>query len=153
MHFIPPGEAFLSQLLSKARPSVKVILRTSVYLSSIQLLCLALVTPFIFAQSGAPKTPQVTASLKKDSRPAQQLYDEANNYVSKKYEDFNLRNVAFDPRLESATRQEQKDLAARLAATLIARADLKANDLYYLGMLYHLADDSDGAHSNGCAGF
>ena len=49
------------------------------------------------------------------------------------------------PKLEAATRQEQKDLAARHAATVAARGSLAGNDLYYLGLLYHLADNSDGA--------
>jgi len=117
------------------------------YLCSIFVLLLhgAPVAPRVSAQSGPPKAPLVTTSLQKDTRPAQQLYDEANNYITKKYQEFNLRKVAFDPKLETATRQEQKDLSARLAATLVARGTVKGNDLYYLGMLYHLADNSDGA--------
>src|ERR1700682_2921079 len=112
------------------------------YFISILLLCLALLTPSSFAQSGPGKaTPIVVA----DARSAQQLYEEANNYISKKYEEFNLKKLGFDPKLEAATRQEQRDLAAQLAATLTARTTLAAKDLYYLGMLYHLAENSDGA--------
>jgi thiol-disulfide isomerase/thioredoxin len=73
------------------------------------------------------------------------MYDEANTYISKKYAEFNLKHVPFDAKLEAATKQEQRDLAARLARTLAARDKLTGHDLYYLGMLYHLADNSDGA--------
>jgi thiol-disulfide isomerase/thioredoxin len=104
---------------------------------------LALALPTCLAQSGRTKT--VSANPTADSRAAQALYDEANNYITKKYEEFNRRNVSFDPALEAATRQEQKDLAARHAATIAARGQLSGNDLYYLGLLYHLADNSDGA--------
>lgn len=84
-------------------------------------------------------------SLQKDQRPAQALYDEANNYIGKKYAEFNLKHISFDAKLEAATKQEQKDLAARLAGTLATRAAINGNDFYYLGMLYHLADNSAGA--------
>lgn len=97
------------------------------------------------AQSGSQRTAPNIAAPAVDTRSAQLLYEEANNYIVKKYEQFNLKKVAFDPKLEAATRQEQKDLATKHAATLTARAALAENDLYYLGMLYHLADNSDGA--------
>jgi thiol-disulfide isomerase/thioredoxin len=93
------------------------------------------------AQSGRLTTPKAAP----DTRSAQVLFEEADSYVTKKYEEFNLKKIAFDPKLEAATKQEQKDLAARNAATLAARASLAGNDLYYLGRLYHLADNSDGA--------
>ncbi|MCU1265976.1 MAG: hypothetical protein JWM21_2294 [Acidobacteria bacterium] len=104
---------------------------------------LALAWPTCLAQSGRSKTVSPNPTL--DSRAAQALYEEANNYITHKYEEFNRRNVSFDPTLEAATRQEQKDLAARHAATLAARGQPRGNDLYYLGLLYHLADNSDGA--------
>jgi len=87
----------------------------------------------------------MVAVAKADTRSAELLYDEANTYITKKYADFNQRQILFDLKLEAATRQEQKDLAARNAATLAGRGALEAKDLYYLGMLYHLADNSDGA--------
>jgi thiol-disulfide isomerase/thioredoxin len=96
-----------------------------------------------FAQSGRPK--MVPGSTKADTRAGQALYDEANNYVTRKYEEFNRRSISFDPRLETAIRQEQKDVAARNAATLSARGSATGDDLYYLGLLYHLSDNSDGA--------
>src|SRR5882762_2511571 len=113
-------------------------MKTSVVSILIGLLYAVLATSF--AQSGA--RPTIVAA---DTRPAKELYEEANNYVSKKYQEFNLKKVAFDPKLEAATRLEQKQLAATLAALLAQRRSLDASDSYYLGMLYHLADDSDKA--------
>jgi thiol-disulfide isomerase/thioredoxin len=113
-------------------------MKTSVFSILIGLLCGVLATSF--AQSGA--RPTIVAA---DTRPAKELYEEANNYVSKKYAEFNLKKVAFDPKLEAATRLEQKQLAATSAALLAQRRSLNANDSYYLGMLYHLADDSEKA--------
>jgi thiol-disulfide isomerase/thioredoxin len=96
------------------------------------------------AQSGRLKAGS-PANITPDGQSAQALYDEASNYLNRKYEQFNRDKISFDPKLEAAARQEQKDLAARHAATLAARSSLAGNDLYYLGMLYHLADNSDGA--------
>ena len=108
------------------------------------VFCLALLVPTCRAQSGRSKTVPTNLTAA-DSRAAQALYEEANNYVTNKYEEFNRRSISFDPRLEAATRQEQKELAARYAATLAAQTATAGDDLYYLGLLYHLADNSDGA--------
>ncbi len=104
--------------------------------------CLLLWAAPGFAQSGRAK--EVPAPSV-DIRPAQALYEEANNYVTKKYEDFNRRNVSFDPRLEASVRQEQKEVAALNAATLANRGAPAGDELYYLGLLHHLADNSDAA--------
>lgn len=96
------------------------------------------------AQSGRLKAAAATAAAA-DNRSAQALYEEANNYIDKKYDEFNLNKVPFDPKLEAATRQEQTDLAAHNAATLSARGALAGTDVYYLGMLYHLARNPEPA--------
>jgi thiol-disulfide isomerase/thioredoxin len=89
-----------------------------------------------FAQSGRTREPSAP-----DTRPGKTLYEEADNYVSNKYEEFNRQKLSFDPKVEADTRREQKELAARNAATLVARGELTGTDLYYLGLLYHLADN------------
>src|SRR6185295_7183250 len=48
-------------------------------------------------------------------------------------------------KLEAKTKQEQKDLAAKYAAVLQTRTSLAEADVYYLGMLHHLAGNSDKA--------
>jgi thiol-disulfide isomerase/thioredoxin len=79
-----------------------------------------------------------------DPRPAAQLYDEANNYAQKKFDDFRRRKMPFDGRLAEKIRQEQRDLAARYAASVVARK-LEGQDVYYLGLLYNLARNNDAA--------
>ncbi len=82
------------------------------------------------------------ATAETDQRTSQALYDEANTYLEKKFAEFNKQKVAYDQKLEEKTKQEQRELAARNAAALAARRSLKDNDLYYLGMLYHLSGNS-----------
>lgn len=74
------------------------------------------------------------------------LYEEAASYAPKKFQEFQQKKVPFDPKLLEKTLQEQRELAARNAAQLAARtATNGAVDLYYLGMLYNLAENADGA--------
>lgn len=76
---------------------------------------------------------------------AQALFEDANGYLGRRYQEFNKQNRPYDPKLEEKTKQEQKELALRNAGILSARASLSNDDVYYLGMLYHLADDADNA--------
>ena len=105
---------------------------------SIVLLLLATVSTF--AQGLAPS---VKPDLKPDSRPAQALYEDANGYLGRKYQEFNKQKLPYDAKLEAQTKKEQKDLAVKNAATLQARSPLAGEDLYYLGLLHHLAGDAD----------
>ena len=82
---------------------------------------------------------------KPDERPAQALYEDANGYVGRRYQEFNKKKLPYDPKLEAQTRKEQQDLAVKNAAVLKARSHLSKEDLYYLGMLHHLAGDGDAA--------
>jgi len=85
------------------------------------------------------------ASSTPEKRPARVLFEEARAYVDKMYAEFNKQKTAYDQKLEAKTKQEQKDLAAKYAAVLQARKSLAAADVYYLGMLHHLAGNGDGA--------
>jgi thiol-disulfide isomerase/thioredoxin len=104
--------------------------------------CVFSLAPALNAQSG-PASEQSVA--KTDSRSARDLYQEADTYLHRKYQEFNKQNLPFDPKLEGKTSQEQRELAAKNAANLQGRASLAGDDLYYLGMLYHLAANSDKA--------
>lgn len=96
-------------------------------------------------QNGGPnKDAKVPVADKNESRSAAQLFDEADNYSRKKFEEFEKLKMPFDKRLEEKIKQEQQDLAARHAATVAARK-LAGKDVYYLGMLYNLARSFDGA--------
>src|SRR5688500_8149033 len=83
-----------------------------------------------------------SASAKADNRPAEVLFDEVNTYVDKKFEEFNKRKTAYDPGLETKTRQEQKELAIKYAAVLKTRT-LEGHNLYHLGMLHHIGGRSE----------
>lgn len=96
-------------------------------------------------QKGEPiKEPQGPAADKNETRPAAQLFDEADNYSKKKFEEFEKLKMPFDKQLQEKINQEQRDLAARHAATVAARKSA-GNDVYYLGMLYNLARSFDSA--------
>lgn len=110
--------------------------------SSIILLMLLATAP-ILAQGLTPKVDPKT-----DTRAAQELYEDANGYLGRRYQEFNKQKLPYDPKLEAQTKKEQKDLAIQNAATLASRSPLAGDDLYYLGMLHHLAADADAALSS-----
>jgi thiol-disulfide isomerase/thioredoxin len=76
-------------------------------------------------------------------RAASELYEEASSYAAKKFQEFQSRQLPFDPKLAEKTVQEQKELAARYAAELLARQNLSGDDLYYTGLLFHLSANEE----------
>lgn len=82
---------------------------------------------------------------KTDKRTAYELFEDANGYLGRRFQEFNKQKLPYDPKLEAQTKKEQKELAVKNAATLQSRSPLKGDDLYYLGMLHHLAGDADAA--------
>lgn len=85
------------------------------------------------------------ADTKPEDRTAQALFEDANGYLGRRYQEFNKQNLPYDAKLEEKTKNEQRELAVKNAAILKARTSLTNDDLYYLGMLYHLAADADAA--------
>lgn len=83
------------------------------------------------------------AAASADERAAAVLYDEASGYSARKFQEFTARKVPFDSKLLEQTLQEQKELAARHAATLGARPNPSADDLYYTALLYNLSANED----------
>ncbi|HEX8852763.1 MAG TPA: TlpA disulfide reductase family protein [Pyrinomonadaceae bacterium] len=73
------------------------------------------------------------------------LYEEASQYARKKFEEFERASVPFSEPLKQKTLQEQRELALRNAAQLAAHGPLRGTDLYYLGLLYVLAERHEGA--------
>lgn len=100
------------------------------------------VTSAVFAQGG----PSVKSTNKNQSPTPRALYEEAEHYVERKFQEFNKQKLAFDPKLEAKTKEEQKALATANATTLQSSPNLSGDDFYYLGMLNHLAADSDKAY-------
>ncbi len=104
------------------------------------VVLILLVTVSTFAQGLAAAS---KPDLNPDTRPAQVLYEDANGYLGRKYQEFNKQKLPYDPKLEAQTKKEQKELAIKNAATLQARSHLSDEDVYYLGLLQHLAGDGD----------
>ena len=91
---------------------------TSTVPATIVLALLATVSTF--AQGLAP-----AVKGKPDNRPAQALFEDANGYLGRKYQEFNERKLPYDAKLEAQTKNEQKELAIKNAAILSA-ADSRA---------------------------
>jgi thiol-disulfide isomerase/thioredoxin len=105
-----------------------------------------LVILLVLGSSGFAQTPMKEDSPPKtDDRTAEVLYEDANGYLGRRYQEFNKQNLAYDPKLEAKTRQEQQELAERNAQKLRSRKNLAPSDIYYLGMLHHLAGNADAA--------
>ncbi|MDX6612818.1 MAG: hypothetical protein QOD75_2004 [Blastocatellia bacterium] len=86
--------------------------------------------------------PPAKETVAVDKRSAAVLYDEANEYLRRKFAEFNAKKLPYDPRMEAQTRQEQKDLATRHIATLTRRG-VAGTDLFYLAMLNNVAGEGD----------
>ncbi|HLN99351.1 MAG TPA: TlpA disulfide reductase family protein [Pyrinomonadaceae bacterium] len=110
------------------------------------LLLLLMSVPFAraFAQYTQP-APQVKDEPANEKRAASVLYDEAQSYVNKAFAEFNKKKVPYDQKLEAKTKQEQKNLAAKYVIVLQSRSSLSDADVFYLGMLHHLAGNGEGA--------
>lgn len=106
------------------------------------IVVLGLAATGVFAQSNVAGKTEDPAG---ETRTAKELYESAETYVNKKYEDFNKRKVPYDQKVAAAIKLEQKQVAAKYAAILQARPSLSDPDLYYLGMLHHIAGNGDEA--------
>lgn len=95
----------------------------------------------ISAQSGR-KNAALTA---RDMRAASAIYEDANGYVERKFDEYAQKRVPYDKQLEERTYRERRETAARSAEQLSARTNLAGDDLYYLGLLYRLAENDDKA--------
>ncbi len=77
-----------------------------------------------------------------------QMFEEANGYVRKKGVEFDAKKIPFSERLLTQAKLDQRQLAAKLAATATTRTDLAGEDFYYLGMLHWIAENLDGTSEN-----
>src|SRR2546423_13741310 len=123
---------------------------------SFALLCYCLLLTSVSAQSARTTNSDTVQSTEPSkgvdartpdavqAKTAAQLFDEADSYARRKFEAFEKLKMPYDEQLKQKIEREQRDLAARYAATLAARK-LNGNDVYYLGLLYNLAGKFDGA--------
>ena len=94
------------------------------------------------APTSAPST--APASSAGGVAPAE-LYKEASDYTEKKMDEFTRKKVPFNPAVLEQTMQEQRRLASLNATQLAMRSNLAGEDIYYLGMLYHLSQNEERA--------
>src|SRR6266550_1295877 len=97
------------------------------------------------APPASKPSPEAKEATSNEARPAKVLFEEADSYINKRVEEFNKQKLPYDSELESKTKQEQQRLAAKSAADLRARKTVAAGDLYYVGMLNHIAGNADEA--------
>jgi len=105
----------------------------------------ALVIVLVVVVSAAAQSGRVVKTAATDERPVKELFDEANNYRRLKYEEFEKKKIGVSKFLREQTEKEQKQLAARLAATAEERKNLTPDDIYYLGLLHWIAANYDRA--------
>jgi thiol-disulfide isomerase/thioredoxin len=79
---------------------------------------------------------------KAEDRSAREIFEDANGYLGRRYQEFNKQKLAYDPKVEAQVKKDQHDLAIKNAVILESRK-LEGDDRYFLGLLYHLAGDGD----------
>jgi thiol-disulfide isomerase/thioredoxin len=94
-----------------------------------------------------PEKADASSSAQADTRAASALYEETEKYVLEKFEQFNRDRVPFNQERADKVYAEQREMAGRYARLLAARRELAGDDLFYLGMLYRLADSNEEALS------
>lgn len=100
----------------------------------------------IYAPEPAAAQPANGSSLKiETAHTSAELYADAQSYTEKKFGEFVQKNIPYSKKLEEQTYREQRELAARNADQLALRKEIKGEDLFYLGLLYNLADNNDKA--------
>jgi len=98
------------------------------------------------AQSGRVTPPNDTGvAATANTQSAKQMFDEANSYLKTKAAEYEAKKITFTENKLALLKIEQKQLAARYAATTSLRKDLIGEDFYYLGMLHWIAENLDGA--------
>ena len=95
----------------------------------------------VFAQTNGAPAPPATAAQQANTAAA--LYQEAFGYTRKRFDELERSGAPFDSKLAEKIETEQRELAAHHATHLAGRAGLASSDLYYLGLLYSLAGQSD----------
>ncbi len=90
----------------------------------------------------APQASPMAASAATDV-PVRSLFDEVNSYNKTKFAEYEQKKMAYSEALRLQTEREQKQLAAKYAAAAGVRANLSAEDHYYLGLLHWIAENFD----------
>src|SRR5215831_5402213 len=86
------------------------------------------------------RKPAPEKSDPRELKTAAQLFAEADGYVKKKFDAFEKAKMPYDDQVAEKVKREQRELATSYATLLVARK-LEGKDVYYLGMLYNLANN------------
>ena len=99
----------------------------------------------ILGISGAAQSRRVAQriTVSASDRSVKEMFDEANQYRKLKFEEFEAKKIPVNERLRLQTEREQKQLAAKLAASAATRDVLSADDTYYLALLYWISENLD----------
>jgi thiol-disulfide isomerase/thioredoxin len=97
----------------------------------------------LFSLLSTYQAPAQSTQSTQRPKTSQQLYHEANNYNRSKL----APRQGLTQEMREKYRAQQIDLAKRNAAELAARSNRTPTDEYYLGLLYHLAEETPSALS------
>jgi thiol-disulfide isomerase/thioredoxin len=120
-----------------------------------KLLIFALLFIFVSSVAGQARrvktqpttTPTVTVTETAALLNAQAMYDEANEYAKKKFEELARKQVSVEEDMRLQIYREQKLLAAKYASQLEAQTMQKPDDIYFTGLLHVLAENAEGANA------
>lgn len=113
----------------------------------ILFLSLSILAISASAQSGRVN-PETASTPNAAMLSPQKMFEEANAYTKTKIDEFQAKKIPYSDSLYRQTLIEQKQLAAKYAAQLATLNKLNGDDFYYLGMLYWLSGNVDGANDN-----
>lgn len=111
------------------------------------LFCLSI---NVFAQAGRVKQDSAGQDVSEVSSTlsAEKMFREVNEYARVKFAEFEQKKIPFSENLRVQTIREQKQIANKYAAQLSTINKLNGEDFYYLGMLYWLSENNEGAEAN-----
>ncbi|MBA2379534.1 MAG: redoxin family protein [Blastocatellia bacterium] len=110
-------------------------------------LIIVLLASAALAQSGRvgpANTTETPSNESSEPRSIRELFEEANAYNRTKFAEFERNNVRYSEELRIKTEKEQKQLAAKYAATAEQRPELSVEDRYYTGLLHWIAENLEG---------
>ena len=106
------------------------------------LIFLSLAIADVAAQSRrARPAANPVAEVERNERPIRELYEEANGFRRKRFEEFAQKKIAYSEELRLVTEREQKQLAAKYAMAAEERTDLTTEDVYYKALLHWISEN------------
>ena len=106
-----------------------------------KFLSVLLISIFTVAAAAQSRRVAQTIPVSAADRSVKEMFDEANQYRKLKFEEFEAKKLPVNERLRLQTEREQKQLAAKLAASAATRDSLSTDDIYYLALLYWISEN------------